>query len=84
MIYEALERIEKAGFRVRECNGLLDVDPSDRLNDAQWNWIDRNQDALIRQVKAMRHDAIRSIITLFQADVISISETMHDKRLHRR
>lgn len=74
MIYEALQRIERAGFTIQECKGLLSVEPAHKLSEVQRQWIERHQQAIIRQLQAKRNVDVLAIMDAFQADVMSLNE----------
>lgn len=73
MIYEALQRIERAGFILQECKGLLSVEPAHKLSEVQRQWIERHQQAIIRQLQAKRNVDVLAIMDAFQADVMSLN-----------
>jgi len=76
VIYEAIQKIEKAGFTLKECGGLLSVEPSSQLNEIQHQWINKHKDAIVRQLQALKmDDHLPLLIHTFQADVIKIRIT---------
>lgn len=72
-IYEAIQRIKSAGFTLKECHGLLSVEPADKLTDAQRQWIAKHERAIILQLKVTKIPAIAALVEMFQADVKSSS-----------
>jgi len=76
VIYEAIQKIEKAGFTLKECGGLLSVEPSSLMSDIQHQWINKHKDAIVRQLQALKvDDHLPLLIHTFQADVIKIRIT---------
>ena len=80
MMYEAMQKISKAGFTLRECNGLLDVEPYQKLSDIQRTWIEKNKASIILQLQGQRDQQVAALIETFQADVININKNPLDGR----
>jgi hypothetical protein len=74
MIYDALQKIKSAGFSIRELNGILSVEPGDRLNELQKKWLFEHQPEIVLQLQAIRDRNIAKLVELFQADVKSIKK----------
>ncbi len=72
-IYEVIQRIQAAGFTLKECNGLLSVEPADKLTDSQRQWIAKHERAIALHLKVTRIPAIAALVEMFQADVKSSS-----------
>lgn len=73
MIYEAIQKIEKAGFTLKECGGLLSVEPSSLLSDIQRQWINKHKEVIVRQLQGLKvDDHLHLLIHTFQADVMKI------------
>jgi hypothetical protein len=64
---EAIQRMERAGFRLETTGEKLRVYPSDKLTAAQRDWLKQHKAEIMAALNTRMDANIREIITLFNA-----------------